>query len=95
MYKINVFSVGILFYYGDKRSPGIISTISGTVHQLYDCVLHVCVCVCNVCLEKKKKACVYTVYMIIMIFNMCSHHTLYNMHTLSFQCEAALPGQPE
>ena len=56
-------------------------------HQLY-VYNFIHVCVCNVCLEKEERLCLYCVY--DMIFNVCSHHTLYNM-----QCETAMPGQPE
>ena len=80
MYKINVFLVGIPFYYEgaisgdtfcysnsaikDKRSPWIIGTISGTVRAINCmCIFYTRVCVQCV-FGKKKKGCVYTVYMI-------------------------------
>ena len=50
----------------DKRSPWIIDTISGTVRAI-NCmciILYMTLCVCAMCVWKKKKGCVYTVYMI-------------------------------
>ena len=97
--------VGIPFYYEgaisgdtfcysksaikDKRSPWIIGTISGTVRAISCMCIILYTCVCAMCVWKKEeRLCLYCVY--DMIFNVCSHHTLYNM-----QCETAMPGQPE